>query len=180
MTNIELHPLGLSDKSEQLDFFAPTGRNQGIGSFDASTVSKGNTRLGKLELVRGDDYLQSRQLQQPDLMKIDVEGFEKNVLRGLENTLKQARPIMVVEISYGGALSISSLEELLALLPGEYRLFTFDTRKADGSKARRSGARAKHSGAYRLVPLDRWRTSGQDDVVACPLEKLDYLPRQGR
>ena len=79
--NIELHPLGLSNKTEQLDFFAPTGRNQGIGSFDASTVAKGNTNLGKLNLVRGDEYLQARQLQDIALLKIDVEGFEKMCLR---------------------------------------------------------------------------------------------------
>lgn len=177
--NIELHLLGLSNKTEQLDYFAPTGRNQGIGSFDASTVSKGNTRLGKLDLVSGDEYLQAKQLQNIDLLKIDVEGFEKNVLQGLEKTLNLARPIMVVEISYGNALSISSVAELQALLPENYQLFTFDTRKADGSKARRRGAKAKRSGAYQLIPFDRWRNSGQDDVVACPLEKLEQLPRVG-
>lgn len=176
--NIELHPLGLSNKTEQLDFFAPTGRNQGIGSFDASTVSKGNTRLGKLGLVKGDEYLQAKQLQNIDLLKIDVEGFEKNVLEGLEKTLKLARPIMVVEVSYGSSLSIASIAELQALLPENYQLFTFDTRKPDGSKARRRGAKAKRSGAYKLIPFDRWRTSGQDDVVACPVEKLEQLPRQ--
>lgn len=178
INNITLHRLGLSNKTEELDFFAPTGRNQGIGSFDASTVSKGNTCLGKLKLVKGDDYLQAEQLQHIDLLKIDVEGFEKNVLEGLEKTLQLARPIMVVEISYGNALSISSLDELQALLPPDYQLFSFDTRKKDGSKARGRGAKAKRSGAFRLIPFDRWRDSGQDDVVACPAEKLPQLPLQ--
>jgi len=40
ISNIQLEEVALSDSAESLDFFAPTGRNQGIGSFDASTTSK--------------------------------------------------------------------------------------------------------------------------------------------
>ena len=135
--NIRLHKVGLSNKAEELDFFAPTGRNQGIGSFDAGTVSKGNKNLGKLALVRGDTYLSENSLQDIALLKIDVEGFEKNVVEGLQDTLAKARPIVVVEVTYGNSLSFSSLNELTAALPSGYSLFRFDNRKADGSKARR-------------------------------------------
>lgn len=176
--NIRLHKLGLSNKAEELDFFAPTGRNQGIGSFDSGTVSKGNRNLGKLALVRGDDYLAENGLQDVSLLKIDVEGFEKNVVEGLRETLAQARPIMVVEVTYGNALSFASLSELKDALPSDYSLFRFDNRKPDGSKARRRGAKAKRSGDYALVAFDEWRSIGQDDVIACPEEKLASLPRQ--
>jgi FkbM family methyltransferase len=176
--NIRLHPMGLSNKKEQLDFYAPTGRNQGVGSFDASSVSKGNTVLGKLSLVCGDDYLQQEKLQDIALLKIDVEGFEKNVIEGLQATLAKTRPIMVLEVTYGNSLSFSSIDELLAKLPADYALFRFDNRKADGSKARRRGAKGKRSGAYQLVAFDEWRNDGQDDVIACPRERLDQLPRQ--
>ncbi len=176
--NIQLHPIGLGNKNQQLDFFAPTGHNQGIGSFDAGTVSKGNVNLGKLELLRGDDYLQQRELQDLALLKIDVEGFEKNVLVGLQGTLYSARPIIVVEVSYGNALSFPSLDDLRAVLPANYSLFLFDNRKADGSKARRRSTRAKRSGIYKLVPFSKWRNDGQDDIIACPNEKLGLLPRQ--
>ncbi len=175
--NIQLHPIGLSNKKEQLDFFAPTGRNQGIGSFDAGTVSKGNSNLGKLDLVRGDDYLQQLQLQEIALLKIDVEGFEKNVIEGLQDTLQKSRPIVVVEISYGNTLSFASLVDLNSKLPPQYSLLRFDNRKADGSKARRRGAKAKRSGFYELVPFAEWRSKGQDDIIACPNEKLPQLSK---
>ena len=51
ISNIQLHKVGLGNQQEELDFYAPTGRNQGIGSFDADTVSKGNKILGKLALT---------------------------------------------------------------------------------------------------------------------------------
>ncbi|MEX0963381.1 MAG: FkbM family methyltransferase [Pseudohongiellaceae bacterium] len=176
--NIQLHKIGLSNQAEELDFFAPTGRNQGIGSFDAGTVSKGNKSLGKLALVRGDEYLAQHGLQDISLLKIDVEGFEKNVLRGLQATLQRSRPIIDVEVTYGNALSFAALDELLAALPENYSLFRFDNRKSDGSKARRRGAKAKLSGHYELIAFDQWRNTGQDDVIACPNESLDRLPRR--
>lgn len=178
ISNITLHKVGLSNQQEELDFYAPTGRNQGIGSFDAGTVSKGNKNLGKLALVRGDDYLTQNKLQDIALLKIDVEGFEKNVVAGLRDTLEKSRPVIVIEVTYGNSLSFASLDELQAALPADYALFRFNNRKADGSKARRRGAKAKRSGDYDLIPFDEWRISGQDDVIACPVEKLEHLPRK--
>jgi FkbM family methyltransferase len=178
ISNIWLHKVGFSNQQEELDFYAPTGRNQGIGSFDAGTVSKGNRNLGKLALVRGDKYLEEKALQEICLLKIDVEGFEKNVLEGLRDTLEKSRPVAVAEVTYGNSLSFASLDELRTALPTDYVLFRFNNRKADGSKARRRGAKAKLSGDYELIPFNEWRISGQDDLIACPKEKLEQLPRK--
>lgn len=177
--NIQVHAVGLSQRDELLPFFAPTGRNQGIGSFDSTTISKGNVDAGKLQLVNGDAYLAMQRMQAPALMKIDVEGFEKNVLLGLRDTLATARPVLVTEITYGKALSFENAEDLLQVLPPNYQLFAFDTRKSDGGKARRRGAQARRSGHYQLVEFRRWLPTGQDDVIACPLEKVALLPLSG-
>lgn len=174
--NIALHKVGLSDITEKLTFYAPTGSNQGIGSFDANTVSKGNEALGELSLKNGDELFSELAIEQIDLMKIDVEGFEKRTLEGLAQTLSQQRPIIVCELSYGAELSFHSREEFIATMPKDYEFFVFDIRKADGSKARRKGSKAKRSGYYRLIPHQGWRDKGQDDIVACPKEKLELLP----
>jgi FkbM family methyltransferase len=174
--NISLHKVGLSDITEKLTFYAPTGSNQGIGSFDASTVSKGNQALGELSLKNGDELFSELAIKQIDLMKIDVEGFEKRTLKGLSQTLKQQRPIIVCELSYGAELSFSSRKELIAAMPVDYEFFVFDIRKPNGSKARRKGAKAKRSGFYRLIPHRGWRDAGQDDIIACPKEKVALLP----
>ncbi|MBL4820916.1 MAG: FkbM family methyltransferase [Gammaproteobacteria bacterium] len=176
LNNLTVHPVGLSDTNQSLPFFAPTGRNQGIGSFDASTVSKGNRNIGKLALVAADEYMKNNNINSIDLMKIDVEGFEKSVLSGLKSTMTRYRPIVVCEITYAKELSIKSLEELTGLFPEGYRFYTFDTRKADGSKARRRGARAKRTGSYRLIPFQFDHPKGQDDIIACPQELLNVLP----
>ncbi|MCP5346020.1 MAG: FkbM family methyltransferase [Gammaproteobacteria bacterium] len=175
--NLTVHPVGLSDQRQSLPFFAPTGHNEGIGSFDARTTKKGNRSIGELTLERGDDYFELHGIRSIDLMKVDVEGFEKSVLTGLRHILERDRPVVVCEITYGSELSITSLEELVALFPKHYEFFTFDVRKPDGSKARRREARARQSGAYHLVPFDFRFQKGQDDIIACPVEKLEKLPR---
>lgn len=176
LQNIRVHALGLSHENARLPFYAPTGSNEGIGSFDASTTSKGNVAIGELELVRGDDYLTREGITRIDILKMDVEGFEKPALEGLRATLLATRPLLVCEVTYGKPLSFSSLADFMSHLPPDYRLFTFDKRKQDGSKARRRDARARHSGEYRILPFTAWRSSGQDDIIACPQESVARLP----
>lgn len=176
LQNIRVHALGLSHENARLPFYAPTGCNEGIGSFDASTTSKGNVAIGELELVRGDDYLTREGITRIDILKMDVEGFEKPALEGLRETLLATRPLLVCEVTYGKPLSFASLADFMGHLPPDYRLFTFDKRKQDGSKARRRDARARHSGEYRILPFTAWRSSGQDDIIACPQESVARLP----
>src|SRR5690606_15480032 len=175
LEHITVHPVGLSDNNTRLPFFAPTGRNMGIGSFDASTTSKGNVSIGELELVRGDDYFLMQGIGRIDLLKMDVEGFEKPALKGLRETLRRTRPLIVCEITYGKELSFTSREDLLDHLPPDYELFTFDKRKPDGSKARRRDARSRNSGRYQLIAYRNVLQTGQDDVIACPRESVAKL-----
>ena len=177
LAQVSVHPVGLGDENSRLPFFAPSGSNAGIGSFDPGTAATGNRCIGELALVRADDYFPKQAIERIDLVKIDVEGFEKMTLAGMRETLGRTRPVIVCELTYGKVLSLATLEELRDHLPEGYSLFTFDKRKADGSKARRRDARSRSSGEYRIVPFTGLLQRGQDDVIACPDEKTALLPR---
>lgn len=174
--NLILHEVGLSDDNGKLPFYAPGGSNKGVGSFDSDSQQRGNTPTGELAIVRGDDYFERHDIGEVDLIKIDVEGFERKALLGMAQTLQRTRPVIVCEISYGQPLSFTSREDLLNCLPANYRLLQFNTRKANGRTARRRGAKAKRSGAYELIPVTTWRDRDQDDLVAAPEELLELLP----
>ena len=178
ISNIQIFETGLSDRRETLNYYAPTGNNEGIGSFDESSIGKGNTSYGKLELQEGDQVIESDSWKNIKLIKIDVEGFEKKVIKGLTRTIKEERPVIVCEITYGQQLSFVSIEELKSYLPKNYEILTFNTRKLDGSKDKRKGSLAKRSGFYELISLTQWRSSGQDDIVMIPNEKSTIIPRQ--
>ena len=178
ISNIQIFETGLSDRRETLNYYAPTGNNEGIGSFDESSIGKGNTSYGKLELREGDQVIESDSWKNIKLIKIDVEGFEKKVIKGLSRTIEEERPVIVCEITYGQQFSFVSIEELSSYLPQNYEILTFNTRKLDGSKDKRKGSLAKRSGFYELISLKQWRRSGQDDIVMIPNEKSTIIPRQ--
>ena len=178
ISNIQIFETGLSDRRETLNYYAPTGNNEGIGSFDESSIGKGNTSYGQLELQEGDQVIESDSWKNIKLIKIDVEGFEKKVIKGLMRTIEEERPVIVCEITYGQQLSFVSIEELKSYLPKNYEILTFNTRKLDGSKDKRKGSLAKRSGFYELISLTQWRRSGQDDIVMIPIEKSTIIPRQ--
>ncbi|MEK7087609.1 MAG: FkbM family methyltransferase [Patescibacteria group bacterium] len=55
----------------------------------------------KVEIIAIDDWIASKKLPMPNVMKIDTEGAEMNVLKGAENTLKANRPIIFLSIHSG-------------------------------------------------------------------------------
>jgi len=60
--------------------------------FDAS--DKGGYRLIPVSVVPLDSFDLA-----PDLIKLDVEGFEQQALKGLENTLRSHYPVLLIEIN---------------------------------------------------------------------------------
>jgi FkbM family methyltransferase len=57
--------------------------------------------------------LDSFELRNVGLMKIDVEGHELAVLRGARDTIRTSRPIVFVEVEHRHGSNVSSVRELL-------------------------------------------------------------------
>lgn len=58
-----------------------------------------NEKVTQIQIRTLDEVAESIQLNGPILIKIDVQGFEKMVIRGGENTLKKAA-LLIVEVSF--------------------------------------------------------------------------------
>jgi FkbM family methyltransferase len=127
--NINLHQVGLGHIEASLDYFAPSGGNTGTGSFVPSGSREGNELVGKLPIVHADAYLSRLNLEKIDLIKIDVEGFEENILSGLKSTLHKHRPTVMMEFSTQTRNSFSHPQELMSLLPEGYRIQLIQTYK---------------------------------------------------
>ena len=125
-SNIVVHNVGLGEKSEFLDFYAPVGRNIGTGSFMAEHAQDNNIKYGKLEIVEGDLYISKLNLKRVDLIKIDVEGFEKYVLLGLRDTLEKYRPFVVMEYSRVTRDNLT-IQQLKEILPSGYSIKEIST-----------------------------------------------------
>lgn len=169
--NIELHEVGLGDKDAELPFFAPPSENPGIGTFrtDAAKLDGRQTFESKLRIVRGDDWLKDRLKGPVALVKVDVEGFEESVLKGMQQTLKAHRPLMMIEVTPPPTGTIRTMDELKQLLPEDYEFQVLDGRRS---------AVATMRGQYHLRPLlpKTFETKGALEIVAYPAEKRDLVP----
>lgn len=83
---------GLSINNEKLLYYP---RHQSF--INRSRILSNESIL--LELKRGDDYIENNKIEKIDFLKIDTEGFEFNVLKGLE---KSMNIIDTVQFEYGG------------------------------------------------------------------------------
>lgn len=71
------------------DGFAMTEREKNLG---AARMVPG---AGDISTRRPDDVLRG---EAPDFIKVDVEGMEMDVLRGLQKTIQRVRPVLLVEV----------------------------------------------------------------------------------
>ncbi len=91
----------------------------GAGNMGARWTRAGSGRI-PVESVRLDD----EGLERLDLLKIDVEGMEPLVLRGAQETIRELRPIVVVELNPKALKRAGFLpHHVTELLPGyDYRV----------------------------------------------------------
>lgn len=122
LKNVTVHRVGLGEADEELQYYAPQGANVGTGTFLATHEADNNRPYGVLRIVHSDTYLQALALPRIDLIKIDVEGFELSVLRGLAGTLQQHRPVVMLELSDAARASFADVDSFMRLFPGGYRV----------------------------------------------------------
>lgn len=92
--NVTLLPFALSDTAGETQFeIDPAAWNQGTFSL----INSGGTTNQTVAIKIADDLPEIMALQQLAFIKIDVEGFEFQVLKGLKQTLKKHRPRVIFE-----------------------------------------------------------------------------------
>jgi FkbM family methyltransferase len=113
--NIQATQVALSDHTGETKLFLDTTNNSGATSLRASQNA---SQAVTVMLDSYDQYAAQHHIPTPALVKIDVEGAESQVLRGMSNLLSQTdRPAMVIEISELSLTQIgSSKEELFAIM----------------------------------------------------------------
>lgn len=97
---------GLSDKSEHVEFGNPQNDNSGANAI------KGE---GKTKLYKFDDLMLNDFIINKILIKIDVQGYEDKVVRGMTNFIKQYKPIIIVEQWLDGKEDLRATEYCLSL-----------------------------------------------------------------
>lgn len=106
-TNITLIPKAVGNCNGTLPFYLENLTGQNNSFIKDYSVFKANTSYAfsqdtyqevVVEVVNLDDFLAENNIM-PTFIKIDVEGFEINVLKGMLSCLRDQKPILMVEIT---------------------------------------------------------------------------------
>lgn len=96
--NVEALNLGLGPGGGEHETTLTFSPNFRAGAFVSDKIQPGaGHRSETVKILTGDEFFENRQV---DFMKIDVEGFELEVLRGLDSTLKRDRPLVFLEMNH--------------------------------------------------------------------------------
>jgi FkbM family methyltransferase len=112
--NAKILQIALSNGNSTVDF-ALSGDEAGEGEHAIATGD--DERTLEVDTARGDSIIEERGLPKPTVLKIDVEGAELSVLRGLRETLHENCRLVYVEVhtekirDFGG--EASEVETLL-------------------------------------------------------------------
>lgn len=118
LEHISVFPFGLSDVDASVAFLPPSDNNLGVGSIANDDI----TGTIQIDVRRGDDVVKEEALS-PCLMKIDVEGHEESVLRGLAETIKRCQPDIIFEYNDGAREDLKSEAKRKSLFGSEYKFY---------------------------------------------------------
>jgi FkbM family methyltransferase len=126
-TQITLHTCALGTENGEMEMSIP-GHNAGMATLDPSRFHAGSTRV-RVPVRRLTDLLQQANLGPISLMKIDVEGFEAEVLEGGRDYLTQHPPAAILFESNAAGQSAVNSPTVKTLQEWGYTIYGLPKRK---------------------------------------------------
>lgn len=112
--NISLIKLGFGNKPDQVKLYEVNSNNPGMNRI---IPDNNEFPFVVIEIDTMDNFVQRQGIQKVDFIKIDVEGFEFNVLSGAMRTLREHLPVLFIELDDNNLRdNNSSAKELVGLL----------------------------------------------------------------
>lgn len=114
-SNISSNKLGLGNKAGVFRIVNVSPGNQGMNRIINKNLSNFNSR--QIQVTTLDEYVFEKKLNNIDLIKIDVEGFEYNVLKGGVKVIDAFHPTFFIELDDNNLIEQdSSAKDLIKLL----------------------------------------------------------------
>lgn len=118
LDHVKIFEFGLSDQDAELPFCPPDGNNLGVGMI----TERGDKDAVHVKVCEGDKIVSQNNIK-PSLIKIDVEGHEDSVLRGLKDTIQTYKPDIIFEYSDMSRKTLGTEEARQALFGDDYKFY---------------------------------------------------------
>lgn len=92
---IQVENIGLGNEKGAFTLVVDTPSNRGGNRISANAAGKEAVTV-QVEIL--DEWMEKKQISSVQLIKIDVEGFEMNVLKGAVHTIEKFHPLFFVEL----------------------------------------------------------------------------------
>ena len=103
--HVHCHALGLSDTSGVATFFADKNNHGGHSLHQQAIVDEGNeTQQTEVPVITLDSFVKTFSLKTIDVIKLDVQQHESHVLRGGIQTIREHRPVVLMECYFNELL----------------------------------------------------------------------------
>lgn len=119
LSNCKVFNLGCGDKPGELNMISEKDTNSGENRIVSEVEVSDIKGLTKVRITTLDEHL--KDIQEVNLIKIDVEGFELHVLKGAVNILEKFKPTLFIEIDEKLlAANQSSPNDIFQFLQGNF------------------------------------------------------------
>lgn len=175
--NITALNMGLSSRDQQMELYIPASDNNGAATLRKELKSDAAI-TETIQLRKGDDVIKGLHLSHLDMIKLDVEGFEIEVLVGLDDTIARFQPIIFMEwdqdITRQEAAKSPLFERLLRDYQPMYIGSNYDRDQWPDSilgKLQRGAYKLCHRRQWLLRPADLQQN--YSNLVLLPAHRLD-------
>jgi len=165
-STIVVHPCGAGDTPGECEFWIPA--DHAGGGVQVSQNGQQSGRIFSAQIKRLDDVFEDSFVC--DFVKIDVEGHEINVLRGMERIIARSKEIKIL------------FEKLGRNIGNETELESFFADRELTLYAIEADARLRHLNLGELAEHDGYVLATQDvaDLEECTRSRFCIYPRQLR
>jgi FkbM family methyltransferase len=169
-------PIGLSDEMRVLNLYSAAGSTTDQGASIIPDIrGGGELQSSTILCCRFDDLRNDLKIHSIGLIKVDVEGAELQVLRGMESSLQAFRPPVLCEILFADARAdikkyADNVKAIWNYVEGlQYSVFSIQKRHQDLVKLVQVD----------LFPVQIWTSANGDecDYVLIPNEKIREYSR---
>jgi FkbM family methyltransferase len=104
--------IALGDKNELKELYVYSE-----GNFNTFLNKKRNLKLirkDKIKIIRGDDFLKGK--RKPTVIRMDVEGYEYEIIKGLQKTISSSKNMLIFMELHFGVLSKNKVNFILNFL----------------------------------------------------------------